>query len=56
MEREQEREEFIKEINKMQDFVREKEKIQSSETQLTKEVKLNVFAKIKSIIKFLFAF
>ncbi|XP_035223377.1 A-kinase anchor protein 9-like isoform X4 [Stegodyphus dumicola] len=38
LEREQEREDFIKEINRMQEFVREKEKIQSNEAQLTKEI------------------
>ncbi|GFT96355.1 PACT_coil_coil domain-containing protein [Nephila pilipes] len=37
-EREQEREEYIREITKMQDIVREKEKIQSNEIQLTKEI------------------
>ncbi|KAG8180339.1 hypothetical protein JTE90_016371 [Oedothorax gibbosus] len=37
-EREQERDEYIREMNKMQDIVREKEKIQSNEAQLTKEI------------------
>ncbi|CAL1280063.1 unnamed protein product [Larinioides sclopetarius] len=37
-EREQEREEYIKEITKMQDIVREKEKIQSNEVQLKKDI------------------
>ncbi|XP_055951884.1 pericentrin-like isoform X3 [Argiope bruennichi] len=37
-EREQEREEYIREITKMQDIVREKEKIQSNEVQLMKEI------------------
>ncbi|GBM04463.1 hypothetical protein AVEN_197882-2 [Araneus ventricosus] len=37
-EREQEREEYIKEITKMQDIVREKERIQSNEVQLMKEI------------------
>ncbi|GFY71719.1 PACT_coil_coil domain-containing protein [Trichonephila inaurata madagascariensis] len=37
-EREQEREEYIREITKMQEIVREKEKIQSNEILLTKEI------------------
>ncbi|XP_054717420.1 A-kinase anchor protein 9-like [Uloborus diversus] len=38
VEREQEREECLKEISKLQEFLREKERIQSNEAQMTKEI------------------
>lgn len=43
LEREQEREEFMNKINRMEEFVKEKERIQSSESQMAREVNYGSF-------------